>query len=102
MSVWNAPLPPQHSGAGLSLLPMSAWPRLGMALRLSPRELQIVQGVFDDRKEEGIAYEVGISPHTVNTYFQRLYAKLRVSRRPKLIVRVIAESLAPHKSGAGF
>ena len=86
MSVWNAPLPPQHSGAGLSLLPMSAWPRLGMALRLSPRELQIVQGVFDDRKEESIAHELSISPHTVNTYFQRLYGKLGVSSRLELAV----------------
>jgi DNA-binding NarL/FixJ family response regulator len=55
--------------------------------------MQIVQGVFEDRKEESIAYELGISPHTVNTYFQRLYAKLRVSSRPQLILRVIAEYL---------
>src|SRR5712691_761584 len=93
MSVWNAPLPPHNSGAGLSLLPMTAWPRLGTALRLSPRELQIVRGVFDDRKEESIAHELSISPHTVNTYFQRLYAKLRVSSRPQLILRVMAEYL---------
>ena len=93
MSVWNIPLPPQNSGAGLSLLPMSAWPRLGTALRLSPRELQIVQGVFDDRKEESIAHELSISPHTVNTYFQRLYGKLGVSSRPRLIIRVMAEYL---------
>src|SRR5438093_9894197 len=101
MAVWNIPLPPHKSGAdfpapgnlGLSLLPMSAWSGIGMALRLSRRELQIVQGVFDDRKEESIAYELGISPHTVNTYFQRLYAKLRVCSRPQLIVRVMAEYL---------
>ena len=101
MAVWNAPLSPYKSGSdfpvrgnqGLSLFPLSAWPRLGMALRLSPREVQIVQGVFEDRKEENIAYELGISPHTVNTYFQRLYAKLRVSSRAQLIVRVMAEYL---------
>jgi DNA-binding CsgD family transcriptional regulator len=101
MAVWNAPLSPYRSGSdfpargnqGLSLFPLSAWPRLGVALRLSPREMQIVQGVFEDRKEESIAYELGISPHTVNTYFQRLYAKLRVSSRAQLIVRVMAEYL---------
>ncbi len=64
-----------------------------MALRLSRREVQVVQGVFEDRKEESIAHELGISPHTVNTYFQRLYSKLRVSSRPQLIVRVMAEYL---------
>jgi DNA-binding CsgD family transcriptional regulator len=110
MAVWNAPLSPYKSGSdltargnqGLLLFPLSAWPRLGMALRLSPREVQIVQGVFEDRKEESIAYELGISPHTVNTYFQRLYAKLRVSSRAQLIVRVMAEylTMAPGMSCA--
>ena len=101
MAVWNVPLAPDKSGAqfpacgnpGPSLFPLSVWPRLGIALRLSPREMQIVQGVFEDRKEESIAYELGISPHTVNTYFQRLYTKLRVSSRPQLILRVMAEYL---------
>src|SRR5436309_9732039 len=101
MAVRNVPLTPDKSGAqfsacgnlGLSLFPLSFWPQLGTTLRLSPREMQIVQGVFEDRKEESIAYALGISPHTVNTYFQRLYAKLRVSSRPQLILRVIAEYL---------
>src|SRR5262245_25662139 len=100
MAVWNVPLPsksgadfPTRGNPGLSLLPLSAWTCLGMTLRLSPREMQIVQGVFGDRKEETIAGELGISPHTVNTYFQRLYAKLGVSSRPQLIVRVMAEYL---------
>jgi DNA-binding CsgD family transcriptional regulator len=91
MALWNVSVTPDKSG--LPLFPSSAWPRLGMALRLSPREMQIVQGVFEDRKEESIAYELGISPHTVNTYFQRLYTKLRVSSRPQLMVRVMAEYL---------
>jgi DNA-binding CsgD family transcriptional regulator len=95
MAVWNVPFAPDKSGdnLGQSLFPLSTWPVLGTALRLSPREMQIVQGVFEDRKEQSIAYELGISPHTVNTYFQRLYAKLRVSSRPQLIVRVVAEYL---------
>ena len=101
MAVWNIPLPPHNSGADLSPLPMSAWPRLGMALRLSPRELQIVQGVFDDRKEESIAHGLRISPHTLNTYFQRLYGKLGVSSRPRLIVRVMAEYLTMEPGSQG-
>jgi DNA-binding CsgD family transcriptional regulator len=94
MAVWNVPLTPDRFGnPGLSLFPSDTWPLLGSALRLSAREVQIVQGVFEDRKEVSIAYELGISPHTVNTYFQRLYSKLRVSSRPQLIVRVMAEYL---------
>lgn len=35
--------------------------------------------------------ELGISVHTVNTYFERLYLKLNVCSRPQLIVRVFEE-----------
>jgi len=44
-------------------------------LKLSDRELQIVQGIFEDQKQETIAYALGISPHSVNTYIQRIYTK---------------------------
>jgi hypothetical protein len=61
--------------------------------------MQIVQRVFEDQKEESIAYDLGISRHTVNTYFGRLYRKLRVSSRTQLIVHVIAEYLALASNG---
>ena len=82
------------SHPGSAVLPEQVWLDLGPKLRLSPRELQIVRGVFEDHKEEAIAFELGISPHTVNTYFQRLYAKLGVSSRPQLILCVMAQYLA--------
>jgi DNA-binding NarL/FixJ family response regulator len=53
-----------------------------------------MQGVFQDDKEESIASDLGISPHTVNTYLQRVYSKLRVSSRSQLIVRVIGVYLS--------
>jgi DNA-binding CsgD family transcriptional regulator len=76
------------------LLPADAWDRMSVRLRLSPRELQILMYVFDDQKRETIAAELAISPHTVNTYFQRLYKKLDVSSRPQLILRVVLEYLS--------
>jgi DNA-binding CsgD family transcriptional regulator len=75
-------------------LPGDVWSRLGDSLRLSDRELQIVQGIFEDEKQESIAFTLGISPHSVNTYIQRIYAKLGIGSRPQLIVRVISEYLA--------
>jgi DNA-binding CsgD family transcriptional regulator len=84
-----------HQLPGYSLFPSEVWTHLCRALKLSPREIQIVQGVFEDQKEETIACNLGISPHTVNTYFQRLYAKLHVSSRPQLILRILAEYLKP-------
>jgi DNA-binding CsgD family transcriptional regulator len=80
--------------AGASLVPVESWSRLRDALRLSDRELQIVQGIFEDQKQESIAFALGISPHSVNTYMQRIYAKLRIGSRPQLIVRVMSEYLA--------
>jgi DNA-binding CsgD family transcriptional regulator len=83
-----------YAEPGHSLLSADVWFQLGAILELSPRELQIVQGVFDDQKEETIAAELGISPHTVNTHLQRLYRKLRVCSRARLIMRVMAEYFA--------
>ncbi len=60
-------------------------------LGLSPRELQILQGLFDDRTEAGIAYDLHISPHTVHTHVERLYHKLGVGSHCALAVRMIAE-----------
>jgi DNA-binding CsgD family transcriptional regulator len=83
--------------AGPPLLSSGIWPGLAEALRLSPREVQVVRAVFLDHKEESIAADLGISPHTVSTYLQRIYAKLRVGSRPQLIVRVVAEYLRGHR-----
>jgi len=87
--VWNTPEAP----LGRGVFPQGDWLVLGNTLGLSPRELQIVQSVFEDEKQEAIAWRLGISPSTVNTYMQRLYAKLEVRSRPQLIVRVIAAYL---------
>jgi DNA-binding NarL/FixJ family response regulator len=70
------------------------WTRLRDSLRLSDRELQIVQGIFEDEKQESIAFNLGISPHSVNTYIQRIYSKLNIGSRPQLILRVMSEYLA--------
>jgi DNA-binding CsgD family transcriptional regulator len=81
------------STPGSALLPCDVWRRLRDSLKLSDRELQIVQGIFEDQKQECIAYNLGISPHSVNTYIQRVYNKLSIGSRPQLIVRVMSEYL---------
>lgn len=53
-----------------------------------------MQGVFDDDTEFAIADELKVSPHTVHTYSQRLYHKLVVTDRVKLVLRVTDEFLA--------
>jgi DNA-binding CsgD family transcriptional regulator len=55
------------------------------SLKLSGRELQIVRGVFDDYTELAIAKNLNISPHTIHTHCERLYHKLAVTDRVKLV-----------------
>jgi DNA-binding NarL/FixJ family response regulator len=75
---------------GRRLIAQPAWEVLRVQLQLSPREMQIAQGVFDSQKERCIAFELGISPHTVNTYLQRMYRKMGVSNRTQLVLHVLA------------
>jgi DNA-binding CsgD family transcriptional regulator len=92
---------PLRPTVGASILSEEVWSRLGESLRLSDRELQIVQGIFEDQKQESIAGTLGISPHSVNTYMQRIYSKLRIGSRPQLIVRVMSEYLAFQANSPG-
>ena len=68
------------------------WENIARALTLTKRELQIVRGVFDDHTESAIAAELGMSPHTVHTHFDRLHRKLAVHTRAALTLRVMHES----------
>jgi DNA-binding NarL/FixJ family response regulator len=77
-----------HAVAGSALLGEADWAVAARALRLSGRELQIVRGVFDCRKETAIAADLGIAPRTVDTHMERLYRKLTVTTRVALVLRV--------------
>jgi len=70
------------------------WDEIARSLNLSGRELQIIKDVFDDRTEFAIAAHYGVSPHTVHTYCKRLYHKLAVNDRVKLVLRITDEFLA--------
>lgn len=86
---------------GREVLTVSQWTAVGMSLRLSPRELQIVQEVFDDLKEAAIADDLGISAHTVHTHLERLYRKVGARGRTTMAVRIFAEHLRLIGNGAG-
>lgn len=78
---------------GCTLFTPDAWNRVATSLKLSPRELDVVQGIFDDLVEEAIASNHVISTHTVHTHVRRLFSKLLVKTRVELLVRVFAEFL---------
>ena len=54
-----------------SILTDDAWQTIANSLRISNRELEIVQGIFDDRKEFAIADELKYfsthGPHSFGT-----------------------------------
>jgi DNA-binding NarL/FixJ family response regulator len=70
-----------------------AWREIARSLRLSPRELQIVRAMFDDRTESAMAAALGVTKRTVHTHFERLHRKLAVADRLQLVLRVMEEFL---------
>jgi DNA-binding CsgD family transcriptional regulator len=81
------------------LLTRAEWALVANQLNLSPRELQIVQYTFDGGKELAIGDKLGISPHTVHTYLERLYRKLGVSSRVELTAKIAFEVLRLAREG---
>ncbi len=73
---------------GRALLSPAEWRMAAAALKLSPRELEIVQCIFDGKIEGAIALRLGISTHTVHTHVKRLYRKLGVCDRCELLIRI--------------
>ncbi len=80
---------------GSAVFSEQTWEEIAGHLGLSHREIQIVQAVFDDRTEFAIAAGLGISPHTVHTYFERLHKKLGVADRVQLVLRIAQDFLPP-------
>ena len=75
-----------------------AWKELARNLNLSGQELRIVHGIFDDCTEYAIADQMQISPHTVRTHCERLYRKLGVTDRVKLVLCVVEAHFALTRS----
>jgi DNA-binding CsgD family transcriptional regulator len=93
VSVYSAKLAPAIC-LGRSILTHDGWRTIAQSLRISDRELQIIQGIFDDRKEFAIADDLMISVHTVHTHLERLYRKLGVSSRVALVLYILSEHLS--------
>ena len=79
---------------GAAMFSEYAWREIARSLRLSGRELQLVRAVCDDHTEFTIATDLHISPHTIHTHSERLYRKLAVTNRVKLVLRIIGEFIA--------
>lgn len=68
-----------------------AWLEIARTLTITKRELQIVQGVFDNQHEADIAGRLKISPHTVHMHLNRIFKKLTVTSRTELVLRIVEQ-----------
>ena len=78
---------------GSLLFDRNRWETLRLALGITPRELDVVKGVFDDRSRAEIGKTLGISEHTVQTHLERIYRKTGVGSRCGLIVGFFAKHM---------
>jgi DNA-binding NarL/FixJ family response regulator len=78
-----------HSSSLSSFLGDAAWERMAQKLRLSRREVQILQAMLEDQKEPAIARRLEMSPRTVHTHIERLHGKLSVRSQPELIIKIL-------------
>ena len=94
MSVTSTPFRERICPLGAEMFSEPAWKEIARSLKLSGREVQIVRGIFNDNTESTIAGNLAVSPHTIHTYCERLYRKLVVTDRVRLVLRVMDEFLA--------
>jgi DNA-binding NarL/FixJ family response regulator len=59
-------------------------------MRLSAQQLRIVRLLCEGRRDKQIAAALTLSLPTVRTYFSRIFARVGVSDRMELLVRVFA------------
>lgn len=76
------------------LLSATQWSRIVAALRLSPREAEIVGCAFYDERDCAIALCLGISEHTVHTHRGRVFRKLGVGTTAQVFAAVLTAHLA--------
>lgn len=100
----SSPEDPQP--AEVSRFAETKWPAAVMGLKLSPREIEIVQCMLSFKENEiAIAQHLRISPHTVHTHLERLYRKLGVNSRCQVIARIFLAYLRATRetsTSAGF
>lgn len=76
---------PKGHGPSLSSATLE---HVAASLRLSGREVQILNGILHNNTPLEIANDLGISVHTIHSHLARLYRKMNVSSRAELILEV--------------
>jgi DNA-binding NarL/FixJ family response regulator len=67
----------------------SEWALIMQVVPLPPRQLQIIQHLFDGYSDKQIAAALDISVATVRTHINRLFMRLNVRDRCELILYIV-------------
>lgn len=81
-------------------IPMHVRDALRRRLMLSPREFQVSLLVVDGFPDKLIARELKCSQHTVDTHLRRIFRKLGIGSRQRLVTRVFVVLLECLEKGA--
>lgn len=76
-------------------LPFTGNPQARAALKLSPRELAVLEALAAGQSNKEIARALDVSPNTIKTHVANLFAKLEVRRRTEAIARARALGIMP-------
>jgi DNA-binding CsgD family transcriptional regulator len=75
---------PRSVGPGALAVPES----LGRDLGVTPRELEVAGGILRGLSNKELAFELGLSEHTVRNHISNLYRKLGIQKRLDLVLLV--------------
>lgn len=74
------------------------WLHVVDVLALSRREAEVIACLLDFCDDDGeIGRRLGISKHTVHSYFEGIYRKLGVNSRCQVLARVLLACFALHE-----
>jgi DNA-binding NarL/FixJ family response regulator len=74
---------------GLDFLSSEEWASVAAKLQLTPRELSVATLLFEGKSRFQVSRRLGCAPGTVRVYIDRLFAKLQVSDRVGVVLRVV-------------
>jgi DNA-binding NarL/FixJ family response regulator len=67
---------------------------VGIRHGLSPREAEVLEGAALGRAAKAVAADLSCSPKTVEEYWRRIYRKMNVDSRQRIIASLIGEAVA--------
>jgi len=89
MRVCSDHLTMKRKHPGEELLTAAEWQAIGLHFRLTRRELEVAVLLFEGKTRYQIARRLKCAPGTVRTYIDRLFAKLEVTDRLGLALRIM-------------